>query len=357
MKICMVTGGSGGHIYPALTFADYVKNNSDIDVFFIGNDHKMESEIVPNHGYDFYAIHNQGLQGSFVDKIKAVLGQVGAILQARKHLKKLKPDLVFTFGGYVSLPVVLAAKSLGIKVVLHEQNAFVGKANRMSAKYAAALFTAWDEAFKDEPHVYNYGNPRASLGYNPEFNPKEHNRIGLHDQLPIVLCVMGSQGSQTMNQIFMNMIPKLNNIDYQILFVTGKLEYDNFVKNMPSLPENVFVEGFIDQGALMPYVDLLVARAGASTLTEIIAFDKPSILIPSPYVADNHQYFNAKALSDQGAAILIEEKMVTDDSLILTIDTIIKDREKLNELKSNLGGFKTPNVNSDILNKILEILR
>lgn len=353
MKICMVTGGSGGHIYPALTFADYVKKTTDYEVFFIGNDHKMESEIIPNHGYDFYAIHNQGLQGSVLDKIIAVLGQFKAISQAKKHLKRLKPDVVFTFGGYVSLPVVLAAKQLKIDVVLHEQNAFVGKANRMSAKYAKALFTSYEEAFKGEPHVYYYGNPRASLAIEANHSDAELKRIGLDKNRKLVLAVMGSQGSLTMNEVFKEMIHHIDTIDYQIVFVSGKNEYQSFMRGIDKLPEHVFVEDYINQSELLPFVDLIVARAGASTITEIVAFDLPSILVPSPYVADNHQYFNAKSLADKHAAVLIEEKDVTALKLLNEISSLLSDSSQLATLKANLTGFKKPNVNKDIL-KTLE---
>ena len=355
MKICMVTGGSGGHIYPALSFADYVKKHTDYDVFFIGNDHKMESEIIPQAGYDFYAIHNQGLQGSKLDKVKALLGQFKAINHAKKHLKSLKPDVVFSFGGYVSLPVVLAAKQLKINVVLHEQNAFVGKANRIAARYSKALFTSYEEAFQDRDNVYYFGNPRADLIDQVKDDKKELKRIGLTTKKSIVLCVMGSQGSQTMNDVFKAMIQKIDTIDYQIVFVTGKLEYDAFMVGLDTLPNNVFVEEFVDQGALLPHLDLILARAGASTITEIVAFDIPSILIPSPYVADNHQFYNANALNKKDATLLIEEKNVTPGQLIIEIESLIHNSEKMNNIKSNLSYFKTPNVSENIL-RVIEAL-
>lgn len=357
MKICMVTGGSGGHIYPAITFADYVKNTTDHEVFFIGNDHKMESTIVPKSGYDFYSIHNQGLQGSKLDKVKAVFGQFKAIRQSKKLLKKTQPDLVFGFGGYVTLPVVIAAHKLKIKVVLHEQNAFVGKANKWAAKYADAIFTCYEEAFSEESKAYLYGNPRAALAQDMKVVKDELNRIGLDENKKIVLCVMGSQGSQTMNKVFKDVISKLDNIDYQIVFVTGSLEYDSFMQDLGTLPKNVYVESFVNQGQLLPFVDLIFARAGASTLTEVVAFEMPSILVPSPYVANNHQYFNAKALADKNATILFEEKDITAESMIEKIESTLNDEALQATLKENVKHFATPNVNKDILNKIESIVK
>ena len=356
MKICMVTGGSGGHIYPALTFADYVKENRNYEIFFIGNDHKMEATIIPQAGYEFYAIHNHGLQGSVFDKIKALFGQFSAILEARKHLKRLKPDVVFSFGGYVTLPVVLAAKSLGIDIVIHEQNAFVGKANRVASRYAKVLFTCYEEAFSDDDRTFLFGNPRAALADKVDVNRDEFDRIGLNQNLKTVLCVMGSQGSQTMNEVFKEMIKLYEDPKYQIVFVTGKNDYETFINEINELPNNVYVEGFVDQGNLLPFVDLIVARAGASTITEIVAFDLPSILIPSPYVADNHQFHNASALSSKNAAILYEEKDVNAQGLIDKIESVVNDSNYCETLTLNLKSFKTPNVNGNILEKIEDIV-
>ena len=352
-KIGIVTGGTGGHIYPAISFTDYLRELGTYEIFYIGNNDRMESDIVPKHGYTFYSIDNKGLQGSKLDKIKAVFSQFSAIRQARKILKKQKPDIIFGFGGYVTLPVVLAAKSLKIKIVLHEQNAFVGKANRWSAKYADAIFTSYEESFKGEDNVYLYGNPRASLSLNQTKDSSEINRIGLDPNKKIVLVVMGSQGSVSMNKVFKEMIPQLNDIDYQIVFVSGQREYEEFRNNFTNLPNNVFIEEFVDQGKLLPYLDLIISRAGASSITEIAAFGIPSILIPSPFVANNHQYFNAKALADRNATILIEEKEADKDNLIKNINLILNDESLKNDLKNNLEYFNMPNVNQDIL-KIIE---
>lgn len=354
MKICIVTGGSGGHIYPALTFADYVRLHTDHEVFFIGNDHKMESKIIPDAGYQFYAIHNKGLQGSRIDKIHAVFGQFKAIKEAKKHLKDLKPDLVFSFGGYVTLPVILAAKHLKIKSFLHEQNAFVGKANRMAARFVEAKFTCYEEAFKGESDVYMYGNPRASLANTSIDSSFELERIGINQSLPVVLYVMGSQGATTMNRIFSDALPLFKDKPYQVIFTTGPLEYDTFnIKESLDL-ENVFIEPFVDQKALLPAIDLIFARAGASTITEIAAFAIPSILVPSPYVANNHQYFNAKSLLDQGATLLVEEKSLTPETIVEIIDRLMRDDAKKEALSKQVALLNTPHVNTNIL-EVLEM--
>lgn len=356
MKICIVTGGSGGHIFPALTFTDYLIDNNLAEVFFIGNEHRMEARTIPQLGHKFLPIRNDGLQGSLKDKIWAMMSQFKAIMKSRKYLKEERPDIVFAFGGYVTMPVVLAAKSLGIKIALHEQNAFVGKANKWVSGSADAIFTCYEDAFKGEDKVYLYGNPRAILAQSKVKDNTELKRIGLDPDKRIVLCVMGSQGALTMNQVFKDSLHEFKDKDYQIIFVTGPLELDDFMIGVHDIPKNVFIEGFVDQGKLLPYLDLIVARAGASTITEIAAFGIPSILIPSPYVANNHQFFNAKALSDKNATILFEEKNVNKDSFVKQIDDILGNDALLNTLKKNVREFDTPHVNIDIYNKIKEVL-
>lgn len=352
MKICIVTGGSGGHIYPALTFADYVRLNTEHEIFFIGNDHKMEATIIPESGYSFYAIHNKGLQGSRSDKFKAVIGQFKAIKEARAHLKRLKPDLVFSFGGYVTLPVILAARSLKIKSFLHEQNAFVGKANRMAARFVEAKFTCYEEAFNGESNVFLYGNPRAALANTTIDSSLELQRIGVNQSLPIVLYVMGSQGASTMNRMFFDTLSLFKNKPYQVIFTTGPIEYDTFHQKWNDDIDNVFIEAFVDQKALLPAIDLIFARAGASTITEIAAFGIPSILVPSPFVANNHQYFNAKSLLDQDATVLVDEKMLTPQKIVEVIDTLMGDEAKKTMLSKQVAMLNTPHVNENILRVI-----
>ncbi|CAM3576993.1 undecaprenyldiphospho-muramoylpentapeptide beta-N-acetylglucosaminyltransferase [Erysipelothrix urinaevulpis] len=348
MKICIVTGGSGGHIFPAITYADYATKQDDVEVVFIGNDHKMESTIVPKAGYDFYPIHNKGLQGSKVDKVKALFSQFKAIRQAKKHLKDLKPDVVFAFGGYVSVPVGIAANSLGIPLVLHEQNAYPGKANKLLAKRSKAIVTCYKEAFSEMSNSFYLGNPRASLIDETIDSSAEFERLNLKNDMKTVLIVMGSQGSSAMNPIFFEMLKSLNQLDYQLILATGPLHIESFEANFKNLPDNVKITGFVDQKALLPKLDLTVARAGASTIAEIQSFGVPSILIPSPHVANNHQFFNAKSLSDVDACVLLEEQGLTGEGLLTKINEVLHDEVLTNALSANAKHMAKPEAVSDI---------
>ena len=347
MKITITTGGSGGHIFPALTFADALRDKHDVS--FIGNDHKMESWIIPEHGFDFHAIHNQGLQGSVIDKLKAVTGQFKAIAAAKALLRELQPDLVVSFGGYVTLPVVLAAGKLGIKVMIHEQNALVGKANRMAAKHADMIVTCYEESFANDPRVSFLGNPRASL-IHEEIDPKPvYKELGLDESLPLVLMVMGSQGSASMNTIFKDYVKTFNHDDYQVIVVTGPTNYDDFIKNIGPLHKNLKVVGFVDQRALLPKLDLILCRSGASTIAEIQSFGLPSILVPSPHVANNHQYYNAKSLEDRDACVLIQEKNLNGNTLDSAVDGLIHDQARKERLSENVKAMARPNAVADMV--------
>lgn len=356
MRICIVTGGSGGHIYPALTYADYVKKHSNYEIFFIGNEHKMESQIIPEAGYEFYPIHNGGLQGSVWDKVKAVFSQFAAVKQALDYLKEKKPHVVFAFGAYVSAPVAMAAKILNIPVVLHEQNAYPGKANRMIARFSKAIITSYPEAFADKENTYYLGNPRASLKSEDIHSEKEWERLGLKD-MPTVLIVMGSQGSSAMNPLFEEFIRIFNEDSFQVVLTTGPTHYEAFKEKYPVLPKNLHLTGFVDQKSLLPRLDLIVARAGASTIAEIQAFSLASILIPSPHVANNHQYHNAKSLYDQDACEMLLEKDLTAEKLQMTIRDLMADQEKREKLGKHASHMAKFNAVSDIhalIEKVVE---
>ncbi|QIK70091.1 UDP-N-acetylglucosamine--N-acetylmuramyl-(pentapeptide) pyrophosphoryl-undecaprenol N-acetylglucosamine transferase [Erysipelothrix sp. HDW6C] len=356
MKICIVTGGSGGHIYPAITFADYEKTNRHEDVVFIGNDHKMESWIVPDAGYPFYAIHNQGLQGSKVDKLKAVFSQFGAYRAAKKHLKTLNPDVVMAFGGYVSAPVSFAATKLKIPLIVHEQNAFPGKANKMVAEKAQAIITCYPEAFKDRKNVHYLGNPRASLIHETIDSSEELKRLNLDVSKPIVLMVMGSQGSTSMNKKFMEFAKNFNSDSYQAIITTGPLNIDAFLAEVGEIHPNLRVTGFVDQRALLPKLSLIVCRSGASTIAEIQSFGLPSLMIPSPHVANNHQYYNAKSLFDVDACDMLVEADIEGTVLDDRIQSLLNNPKHLKVLGENAHKLATPDAVSNIADLVAEVV-
>lgn len=355
MKLMIATGGTGGHIYPALALADAAKNRyKDIDILFIGNDNRMETEIVPKHGYAFKGIRASGLAGSVFDKIKAVLQLFSARIQAKKIIKEFKPDCVIGFGGYVSAPVLLAAQSLGIKTMIHEQNSIVGKANLLLKDKVDGIVICYDKCFDELPKNKTrlLGNPRSTLAIENEFNKSYFDSLNLPIDKPIVLIVMGSLGSTSVNEIMVDALKGIEDVTF--LYVSGKANYEETKKKFNQ--DNVFVVDYIDQLGILKRIDLMICRAGATTAAEITALGVPTILIPSPYVANNHQFYNASVLVDQKCAFMIEEKELNKEVLHDKIEMIVHNKKLMNEMRQNALRISFPNASDDILNFMEEIV-
>lgn len=332
MKAVFVTGGTGGHIYPALSLANYVKEQGN-QVVFIGNEDRMEADIIPQAGYPFYGIKSKGLAGSIVEKGKALVMLPMAIVKARKILKKENCDICVGFGGYVTSPVILAAQSLKIKTILHEQNSIFGKANQIVAKNVDAIVTCYENVVENaEDKVYLLGNPRASeVDFVREKDPL-FEVLGMNENKQKILIVMGSLGSTSVNNKMKIALRDIG-VEYEVILVSGN-QYFEETKRMFQ-DSNIHVVPYINQLAMMDQVDLVIARAGATTAAEICAMGSVSILIPSPFVANNHQYFNALALANAGAVKMLEEKEINKENLENLIHGILNNPNVQNELRTN----------------------
>ena len=213
-------------------------------------------------------------------------------------MKEFKPDYVIGFGGYVTLPVLLAAKNAKIRCGIHEQNKLPGKTNKFLSKYVDETFTSFevsDKTFKNK--VIVTGNPTGSKALN--IKPADKTKLGFSKDKKLTIIVMGSLGSQIVNNLLKDFLTNYKNSDNEILFITGKSNYENF-KDI-SVSKNIKIIPYYDDlSSIMKVSDLVISRAGASTISEILSLNKPSILIPSPYVANNHQYYNALELKEKG---------------------------------------------------------
>lgn len=357
MRAIISAGGTGGHIYPALAILNKIKEHEpDSEFLYIGTHNRMEKDIVPNKGIPFESIEIYGFNRSNIFKNFKV---VKCLLQSKKKCKKLikefNPDIVIGVGGYVTVPVVSTAAKLGYKTFIHEQNSIPGKANLMLSKKVNKIGISMKSTFKDFPKdkVVFTGNPCSEDAIKKE--PISKSSLGLDENKKLVLIVMGSLGASTVNEVLVKMLPKVNNDTYQIVFVTGKKDYEEIAKN--TFPSNIKVLPYIDgMSGLLKNTDLIVTRAGASTLSEIIALRVPSILIPSPYVPNNHQYINAMDLVNVGGAAIIEEKNLNEDVLLTNIEELLNDTNKLNEMKNNLVSLGVDNSAEIIYNTIKEIV-
>ena len=332
MRVIISAGGTGGHIYPALIILKKIKEKDpDSEILYIGTTNRMEASIVPKMNIPYVGVNVIGLKKDFTI-FKAGYLFLRAINKCKKIIKEFKPDIVIGVGGYITAPVIYSARRLGIKTVIHEQNSIPGKSNTFLQKYVDKVFVSLPGSrkyFKD--NVILTGNPRSQEAYYAKKMDKKE--LGFSDNKKLVLIVMGSLGSTTVTKSLLDIIPKFNGKKYEVLIISGNDYFGQYPKN---LPDNVKVIPFLDNMInLLKSVDVMVTRAGASTIAEILAVGLPSILVPSPYVANNHQFFNAKELVDNNAALLLEEKNFTSDNLLKKIDLLLSNDVLYKEMSEN----------------------
>ena len=365
MHILFAGGGTAGHINPALAVADYIKErHPDAKISYIGTAEKLESRLVPEKSYDFYTIDVAGFQRKITPEniaknISAVKKAITASKRCKELLKELKPDIVVGTGGYVSGPVLKTAQKLGIKTAIHEQNAFPGVTTKMLAPNADAVMLAMKEAkkylkIKKEPIIT--GNPVRSelLKITRESARKT---IGL-DNRPLLLSFGGSLGARPINEAVAKLVKHYNGSEFNHIHATGKFGFNAFNESLSdiSISDNVDIREYIsDMDVCMAAADLVICRAGAITLSELQACKKPSVLIPSPYVAENHQFHNAMTLKKAGAAEIIEEKDLSGEKLIETVDRLINNKPRLEKMSAAAGASAISDANERIYNTLMKL--
>ncbi len=356
MKIAIVTGGTGGHIYPALALADMAKKmDASTEILFIGNDNRMEAQLIPQAGYRFHSLHTSGLTGSIFNKIRAVFQLFVAQHHAKSYLKEFGPDIVIGFGGYVSAPVILAAHALNIPTMIHEQNSIVGKSNQLVMNKVNAIVTCYqkcEEVFPNEK-ISLLGNPRATIAKEAQLDQEYYDSLGLDPNKRLILIMMGSLGSSSVNELMKSALSNLDD-SLQVLYVCGKDNSQDL--NLFEGQENIHVVDYVDTLKIYPKVEGLVCRAGATTIAELTALGIPSILIPSPYVANNHQFYNASVLVDEDAAAMIEEKDLNAISLQEKMNEVFLNAERYSAIKNNALELGKPNAAYDMLALCQEII-
>ena len=357
MKVIVSAGGTGGHIYPALAIINKIKKSEPNSEFlYIGTHNRMEKDIIPKYNIPFKQIEIYGFNRKHLLKnIKTVKCLLKANKDCKKIIKDFDPDIVIGVGGYVTVPVIKTAKKLGYKTFIHEQNSIPGKANLYLSNYADLIgisFKSSKEYFPKDKTILT-GNPCSEDAKNVKACDKKE--FNLSENKKLVLLVMGSLGASTVNDFLIKTMSLFNNKDYEILFVTGKDDYEKIKKI--NFPKNIKVVPYVENmKRLMKKTDIMVTRAGASTLSEIIALKIPSIIIPSPYVPNNHQYKNALDLVNNDSAIMIEEKDLKGDIIVRTIDNLINDENKLLKMKHNLEKLQVNNSATIIYKNLKKII-
>ena len=347
MHILFAGGGTAGHINPALAVAGYIREkHPDAHISYIGTPDKLEAKLVPEKGYNFRTISVAGFQRKLSLKnigrnISAAAKAVTSSIDAKKILKEIQPDVVVGTGGYVSGPVLREAVKLKIKTAIHEQNAYPGITTKMLASSVDAVMLAMPEAekyLKLNKKPFITGNPiRSELLNMSRIAARE--KLGL-DSRPLILSFGGSLGALKINQAVSGLIEWHNGSKkFYHIHGTGKSGYESvknhFGEKGIELSDEIDIREYIsDMDVCMAAADLIICRAGAITLSELLACGKPAILIPSPSVAENHQYHNAMTLKRLGAAEIIEEKDLTPEKLIETVENLIENKPKLEAMAS-----------------------
>ena len=350
MKVFIAAGGTGGHIYPALALAEAVTvRQPDWEIVFWGSSNRMEAKLIPEHGYRFYGADMSGMTAGLMAKFRSLASLIKAEKYAKEVLRKEKPDMVVAFGNYISVPIVRAAHKMGIKVMLHEQNSFAGKANVYLAKMADAVAISYKSNFEQMPQFKDKmrytGNPEATLAVDTEYDPAVAASYGLDPNRPFVVFMMGSLGSESVSKVIDESC-SLFDSDFQVLVAAGKA---NDYTYKTSNDDRVHIVPFIDGKQMLKGCSLAVLRAGATTLAELTAIGTASVLIPSPHVANNHQYYNAKELVDAGAAMMIEEKDLTKESLSDMVNELMKDPARLDKIRLKARKMGKPDAAYEII--------
>lgn len=356
MRVIVAAGGTGGHIYPALAIVNKIKEKEpNSEILYIGTHNRMEKDIVPKEGIPFKGIEMYGFnKKNIFANVKTVHCVMKGYRECKKIIKDFKPDVVIGVGGYITVPVILAAHKLGCKTFIHEQNSLPGKSNLFLSKYVSKIGVSFQSSLHKFPTYKTVftGNPCSEEASKCKAADKTF--YGLNPSKKCILIVMGSLGSSTFNSYFIEHASLLKQKEYEVVFVTGKKEYETLSKK--KFPKNIFLFPFIDNlSRLMKKVDVMVSRAGASTISELVALEVPSILIPSPYVANNHQYKNAMDLVSTEAALMIEEKDLEGDILFTKIDEALQE-ETQKKIKQNLKKLKVPASATKIYNELKELI-
>ncbi|MEG0442946.1 MAG: undecaprenyldiphospho-muramoylpentapeptide beta-N-acetylglucosaminyltransferase [Carnobacterium sp.] len=362
MKILLSGGGTGGHIYPALALIRRLQVvDPSIEFLYVGTENGLENRIVRSAGIPFKAVKIQGFKRSVSFKnLKTIQLFIQSIQKSKKIVKEFKPDVVIGTGGYVCAPVVYAASKKGVPSIIHEQNSVAGVTNRFLARYVTKIAICFEEAraeFGKYPEKIVYtGNPRAQevVGIKPSAVLEEYQ---LKATKPTVLIFGGSRGARSLNEAFLEALPAFMTKNYQVLFATGEIHYEKIkqqVQEQTIAGSPVSVVPYIENmPEVFANVDLVVSRSGATTLAELTALGLPSILIPSPYVTNDHQTRNAESLVKHGAAKMIAEKELSGNSLVASIDDLMLNEKARKQMAGEAKKLGLPDA-ADHLIKIMQ---
>ena len=349
-------GGTGGHLFPAVAVAEKIRLlKPEAEILFLGTRSKIEGSVVPKLGFQFKPIWIKGFARKFaLENFLFPLKLVVSVVQSMFYCMKFKPQVAVGSGGYVAGPALFAANLFGAKIMLLEQNSFPGITTRMLEKYAEEIHLSYESSkkyFKRNKPLFLTGNPVRNVNALLE-KKVALTKLQLLPEKKTLLLLGGSLGARKLNQVMAKELDTLVKSGLQIIWQTGSLYYEQY-KHLQS--ENCKVMAFVEDMQLVySACDIIISRAGATTLAEITSYGLASILIPSPNVAENHQYYNAKSLVDCDAAILLEEKNI-EENFTIEILSLVKDENKLKTIRVNAKAMGKPNAANEIALRALKL--
>ncbi len=361
LKILISGGGTGGHIFPAISIANALKSKyPDTEILFVGAEGRMEMEKVPAAGYKIIGLPVMGLSRKLSpDLIKFVFKTLKSYFKARKIVKQFKPDAAVGVGGYASGPALRAALSLGVPCIIQEQNSYPGITNKLLSKKVKKICVAYDNMEKYFPadKIIKTGNPIRQEIENLNANKIEsRNFFGLEHNIPVILVVGGSLGARTINESIASGLNKIYEKNIGLIWQTGKTYFETAKKSNPDNLKNIVITGFIYK---MDYAfaaaDIIISRAGAGTISELCVVGKPVILVPSPNVAEDHQTKNALALVEKNAAILVKDNEAAEKLVDVAIE-LVENEELKNTLSENIKKLAVRNSAEIIADEIYSLV-
>lgn len=362
LRIIVSGGGTGGHIFPAISIANAIKaEHPEAEILFVGAEGRMEMQRVPAAGYEIKGLPICGFDRKNLLKNVVVLYKIWKSQRmAAKIIKEFKPMAVVGVGGYASGPTLNKAASMGIPCLIQEQNSYAGVTNKLLAKKAQKICVAYEgmERFFPAEKIMLTGNPvRQALLETTITKEEALKSFGLDPTRKTVLLVGGSLGARTINESVLSHLKEIEATDLQFIWQTGKYYSAEIAKKLQELgqPKNIVVTDFVsDMGAAYKAADLVISRAGASSISEFCLIGKPVILVPSPNVAEDHQTKNAMALVNRGAALFVSDAEAPEKLISLAIATV-DDEEKLKSLSENILKMALPNSAEIIAKEVIKL--
>ncbi|MDR0732697.1 MAG: undecaprenyldiphospho-muramoylpentapeptide beta-N-acetylglucosaminyltransferase [Dysgonamonadaceae bacterium] len=362
LKAIISGGGTGGHIFPALSIAGALKDrHPNAEILFVGAENRMEMERVPAAGYPIVGLPVAGFdRKNLLKNISVVFKLLKSLYLARETLKKFRPNIVVGVGGYASGPTLKAANRMGIPTIIQEQNSYAGVTNKLLAKQAAKICVAYEgmEKFFPAGKIVLTGNPiRKDLVNLEDKRQKACTFFGLDPDMKTILILGGSLGARTLNECMMGALPAFGDGNVQFLWQSGKMYFHNSLKQLEKYPQRPIklVEFISRMDFAYSVADLIVSRAGAGSISEFCAVGKPVILTPSPNVAEDHQTKNAMALVDKDAAMLVSDADAAQKLIPLALETV-HNSARLKTLSANIRKLALPDAANRIAEEIEKIM-